>query len=309
MFLTQSKRIIKAGVLNSMRNPFLSFSSIFIITITLFVIGISLLGDRVLSDVLDTSRNKVDTTVYFVQGTPEPQIFEFQNKIRNMLSKVKSVAYVSQEEALVEYRKRHENDLRLLEGLDILGENPLRARLSIKVFDAADFESIANFLQNEDILSDNPRTIIDKIDYYQNRVVIERLTSIINTISILSNALISLFAFISFLIIYNTIRLVIFTSKEEISVMYLIGAGSLHIKGPFIISGLIYGVISSIVATALLYPFVVWASSISSVFFSETESLVSYYISNLWFILLVLIALGGVLGAISSWVAVRKYIK
>ena len=308
MFLTQSKRIIKAGVLNSMRNPFLSFSSIFIITITLFVIGISLLGDRVLSDVLDTSRNKVDTTVYFVQGTPEPQIFEFKTKLET-LSKVKSVAYVSQEEALVEYRKRHENDLRLLEGLDILGENPLRARLSIKVFDAVDFESIANFLQNEDILSDNPRTIIDKIDYYQNRVVIERLTSIINTISILSNALISLFAFISFLIIYNTIRLVIFTSKEEISVMHLIGAGSLHIKGPFIISGLIYGVISSIVATALLYPFVVWASSISSVFFSETESLVSYYISNLWFILLVLIALGGVLGAISSWVAVRRYIK
>ena len=308
MFDIQLKRTIKTGVLNTMRNPFLSFSSVFIITITLFVVGMSVLAERVLDDVLEDTRNKVDTTVYFVQNTPEPQIFDFKEKLEG-LSQVKSVSYISQDEALAEYRKRHENDARLLEGLEILGENPLRARLSVKVFEAEDFETVANFLQNEDILSDNPTTIIDKIDYYQNRIVIERLTSIINTISFLSTALIILFMFISFLIIFNTIHLVIFTARNEISVMQLIGASTLYVRGPFIVSGCLYGIVASIISVALIYPFIAWVSGFASILFSDDKTLLSYYISNLLFIFIILLLLGIIIGAISSWVSVQRYVK
>ena len=141
MFSTQLKRITKAGVLNSMRNPFLSFSSIFIITITLFTVGLSILSGKVLDDFLDTTRDKVDITVYFVKDTPEIQIFELRDKI-NTRPEVKEVNYVSQEDALDQYKKRNDNDLRITRGLETLGENPFRARLSVKKNREYEFETI-----------------------------------------------------------------------------------------------------------------------------------------------------------------------
>lgn len=289
-----------------MRNTFISFSVIFVMAVSLFIVGFSLLFGQVMKDVTDSLREKVDMTVYFTQEANEAQIFEFRDKLGE-LSSVREVVYVSKEIALEEYRKRHENDIEILQGLEILESNPFRPRLSIRAQHAEEFESIARFLENEDILSVNPTTIIDKIDYYQNREIITRLSSIVETTTFFTQLAIMLLIFISFLIIFNIERLIIYLSREEIKVMRLIGADDWYIRMPFLVSGGIYGLVGAIVATIALYPVSYWLSPVVERFFGG-EGLFAYYLSSFFGTIGILIVIGVVVGIFSSYLSTRRYL-
>ncbi len=303
---TQIKRTFYLGLVNVVRNSFVSFSVIFVMTVSLFIVGFSLLFGQVMNDVTEELRDKVDVTAYFVTDTPEGQIFAFRDRLEE-LSQVQEVLYVSQEIALEEYRKRHENDPDILHGLDILEDNPFRARLSIRAQQSGDFESIVRFLQNEDILSDNPTTVIDKIDFYQNRQVIMRLASVVGTASLLTRVIIALLIFISCIIVFNIIRLIIYLSREEIKVMRLIGAEDWYIRVPFLVSGGIYGFVGSILATVFLYPISYWLSPAVERFF-EGQGLFSYYVSEFFMLVLILTVLGVFVGIFSSYLSTQRYL-
>ena len=306
MLYTQIKRVLYLGLLNVVRNSFVSFSVIFVMVVSLFIVGVSLLLGQVTNEVTEELRNKVDVTVYFVPETPQDQIFVFRDKL-NELEQVREVIYVSRESALEEYRKRHENDPDILRGLDILEDNPFRARLSIRAHQSGQFESIARFLENEDILSDNPTTVIDKIDYYQNREIIARLSSVIETISFFTRLVILLLVFISFLIVFNIVRIIIYLSREEITVMRLIGARDWYVRSPFLVSGAIYGLVGSVIATVLLYPVSYWLSPSVERFFGG-QGLFAYYVSEFFLLILVLTAIGVAVGIVSSYLSTRRYL-
>ena len=303
---TQIKRTFYLGLVNVVRNSFVSFSVIFVMTVSLFIVGFSLLFGQVMNDVTEELRDKVDVTAYFVTDTPEEQVFAFRDRLEG-LSQVQEVFYVSQETALEEYRRRHENDPDILHGLDILEDNPFRARLSIRAQQSDDFESIVRFLQNEDILSDNPTTVIDKIDFYQNRQVIMRLSSVVDTATLLTQVIVALLIFISCIIVFNIIRLIIYLSREEIKVMRLIGAEDWYIRAPFLVSGGIYGFVGSILATVFLYPISYWLSPAVERFF-EGQGLFAYYISEFFMLMLILTILGVFVGIFSSYLSTHRYL-
>ena len=295
---TKLRRIIFVGISNIIRAPFVSFSAIFVMTIMLFVVGFAVLLGQVTNDVVGTLRDKVDLTVYFVSNTPEEQIIAFRDTAESHPT-VSRVVYVSQDSALEEYKKRHESNPQLLQGLLLLEENPLRARFSIEAEDTGDLEGIAKFLQNEDVLSDNPTTIIDKIDFYQNREIIARLTSVIDSTTLFVQGVIVLFVFIAFLIVFNIIRLVIYLSKDEISVMQLIGATDFYIRTPFLISGGLYGFIGAIFALLFLYPVSLWISPVVERLFENQTGLDSYYVSEITLLTIVVLLLGIIVGVVS----------
>ncbi|MDI9325335.1 MAG: permease-like cell division protein FtsX [Alphaproteobacteria bacterium] len=301
------RRILQTSISNIVRAPFVSFSVVLVMTVTLFIVGFSFLLGNMAQDVVDTLQTKVDTTVYFVKKTPETQILELKKKLEG-LSVVKEVEYISQNQALADFQKRHSDDLDSIRGLEILPDNPFSARFSIKAKDTKDYEEIAQFLNNEDITSANKTTIIDKIDYYQNKEVINRLTSAISTTSIFAKLVVALLILISCIIVFNIIRLIIYLSRDEISVMNLIGAENFYIEAPFVVSGGIYGAVSSIAALIFLYPISVWLAPVVGRFFGN-ESFSAYYISNFLVIMVVLIVLGVCIGAVSSWASTRRYLK
>lgn len=303
----QIKRTFFLGLVNVVRNSFVSFSVIFVMTVSLFIVGFSLLFGQVMKDVTAELRDKVDVTVYFVSGTPEEQILGFRDRLTE-LPQVREVLYVSQESALEGYRERHENDVDILQGLDILEENPFRARLSVRAQESGDFESISRFLQNEDVLSESPTTVIDKIDYYQNREVIMRLSSVVDTAKLLTQVIIALLMFISFIIVFNVIRLIIYLSREEIKVMRLIGAEDWYVRLPFLVSGGIYGLIGSIIATMLLCPISYWLSPVVVRFFGG-QGLFSYYVSEFFLLVLILILIGVFVGVFSSYFSTHRYLE
>ncbi|HJO90022.1 MAG: permease-like cell division protein FtsX [Candidatus Pacebacteria bacterium] len=302
------KRIIKSGFVSFWRNNVVSFASILVMTMTLFVLGSILFVGATLDASLNQIRDKVDINVYFVTEAPEEDILALKRSLES-LSEVASVEYVSREQALERFRSRHENDQLTLQALDELGENPLGANLNIKAKETSQYEGIAEFLGNESALStvdDIP--IIDKVNYFQNKNAIDKLSEIIDSSETFSLIIIAILVIASVIITFNTIRLAIYTSKDEISVMKLVGASNSYIRGPFVFEGIMYGIVSALITLILFYPLTIWLGPLTENFFSDIN-LFDYYVDKFSKIFFIILGSGVLLGAVSSYLAVRKYLK
>ena len=299
------RRIIKSGFLNFKRSGITSWAAVLVVTITLFVISTIILLQAVLHSSLDQIKNKVDVTIYFNTNAPEDQIMSLKSSIEK-LPEVASVTYTSADEALQIFRDRHSDDYPTIQALDEIGENPLGAYLNIKAKEISQYESIADFLKSDNAMATGSTSIIDKINYYQNKLVIERLDSIIAGANKLGFLLTLLLIIISIIITFNTIRLTIFISKEEIGVMRLVGASKMRVRGPFLVEGVIYGIIATIITLLILWPITVWFGHNMSAFLGL--NIYNYYISNLFQIMIIILFSGVLLGVFSSYLAVRRYL-
>lgn len=304
--LTDLKRIFKSGFLNFLRNGFVSLSSVIVITITLFVIGSLLFFSAIMNVSLQQLESKVDIDVYFTTQAPEADILSLKQALE-VLPEVSSATYTSREETLAQFQERHADDFLTLQALEELEENPLGASLNIKAKETAQYESIARFLENQNKFTDEDDRIIDSVNFYQNEVAIDRLTKIINGAERLGLTIVILLAFVAIIITFNTIRLAIYTSREEISVMRLVGAEKKYVRGPFMVEGLIYGVISALIALALFVPATWWIGNTTERFFGGIN-IYTYYLNNFGEISLIIVATGILLGVVSSSLAVRRYI-
>lgn len=302
------KRIVHSGFYSFWRNGFVSLSSILVMVVTLSVIGSTIFSGAILTGTLDQIKSKVDINVYFVRTASEDSILSLKKNLEQLPEVLPPVVYISRDDALINFRKLHENDEFTIQALDELGDNPLSATLNIKAKDPAQYASIADYLKNKTTLATDGTSIIDKVNYYQNKDAIDRLTGIINSANRLGFALTIFLILISILITFNTIRLVIYMSKEEISVMRLVGASKGYIRGPFFVAGAIYGFISGIITLILFYPITLWLGRTTAEFFVGIN-IFSYYISNFGQIFLIIVLSGVAIGSISSFLAVRKHLK
>ena len=256
---------------------------------------------------MEELRNKVDINVYLVTTSVENDILALKTKIES-LPEVLSVEYTSREKALENFRLRHENDQITIQALEELGDNPLGATLNIKAKEPSQYEGIANFLNEENILSSEGEKIIDKINYFENRVAIDKLSRIINSAERLGLVLSLALVLVSIMITLNTIRLTIFISREEISVMQLVGASKNYVRGPFVVTGVLVGLFSGFITMILFLPISYWLGGTTENFFIGFN-IFSYYLSNFFQILFIVVGSGVAIGAVSSFLAVRKYLK
>jgi len=284
-----------------------SVASILVIIITLFIIGSILFGTALLDSSLALVKDRVDINIFFKTDASEEEILGIKDKIVN-IPEVRLVDYISKEEALEQFKERHKNNSLVISSLEELEENPLGASLNIKAEETSQYEGIANFLESEAVLTSEGASIVDKVNFLENKVIIDKLTSFINSAEKLGIVISILFIIMAALVTFNTIRLAIYTSREEISVMRLVGASNWYIRGPFVVNGVIYGVISAIITTLLFYPATLWLGETTEKFFGGTNIFI-YYIDNFWSIFLTLLFFGVGLGAISSFLAVHRYLK
>jgi len=276
--------------------------------LALFVIGILVFLGAMLDTSLTQLRDKVDINVYFLVSAPEEEILALQSKIEN-LPEVDFVKYVSREEALNEFKLRHENDQLIIQALEELDDNPLGATLNIKAKETSQYEGIAKFLEGDQALSvDNNLEIIDRINYYQNKSAIDKLNKIVDSTQTLSFAVALVMVIISIAMTFNTVRLAVFTSREEIGVMKLVGASNKYARGPFIVQGALSGVLSAFLALILFYPLTFWLGPSTETFFGGI-SVFDYYLNNFGQIFLIMLISGIFLGGGSSYLSVRKYLK
>lgn len=275
--------------------------------ITLFMITSLIFLSAVLKYSLEEIKNKVDIDVYFVSNASEADIFSLKKSIES-LSEVAVVNYTSKDQALINFKERHKDDATTLQALEELGDNPLTASLSVKAKEPSQYEGIAKFLNTSDLVNGGGNPIIEKVNYYQNRAVIDKLTKITTAANKFGFWLAVLFLIISIVITFNTIRLAIFISKDEISVMRLVGASGRYVKGPFVVSGILYGIVSATLVMIVFFGLTLWLGSLSKNFFIGLD-LFDFYLRNFGEIFLIIFGSGILLGGIASYLAVKKYLK
>jgi len=302
------KRISRYGLVGFFRNGFVSLSAVLILTITLFVIASLLIASAALNTTLVQLTEKVDVNVYFTTNALEQDVLNIKASLE-ALPEVATVEYISRDEAIERFRERHKNDQLTIQALDELEDNPLGASLAIRAKETSQYESIANFLETIPGASGSGEgAIIDKVNFFQNKAVIDRLTDIIDTSRNLGISIAVFLGLASILIAFNTIRLAIYTSRDEIGVMKLVGAGHWYVRGPFVISGVLYGLISAVIVLIILYPMSLWMGPASERFFGSFNTF-EYYTESFALIFLVVVGVGILIGSLSSYLAVRRYLK
>lgn len=315
MFWVNVKRVLRSGFVNFWRNGFVSVASVLVMSITLFVVGSLVFNNALLQSSLEDLQEKVDINVYFVPTALEDDIVTLK-KTLEAFPEVDVVEYVSRDEALERFKQRHEDDQLILQSLDEVGENPLGAVLNVKTKESSQYEGIDNFLKQNPALSKEGTPIIDKVNYSQNKVAIDKLNEIIDSSrnSNLARTLILVLAAIA--VAFNTIRLAIYVARDEISVMGLVGASRTYIRGPFVVVGVIYGAISAVITILVFYPITYWFGPLfyPLPIFLTNESIGSlhlfqYYLANFAEISLIVLTSGVLLGVIASYLAVRRYLK
>ena len=299
------KRVVKAGFLNFTRGGLVSFASVLVMTITLSVITAIILLQAVLYFSLDQIKNKVDVTIYFNVGASEEKIRALEDSLLQ-LPEVAEISYTSADEALRLFRERHSNDYPTIQALDEINENPLGAYLNVRAKEISQYEGIADFMKSDNALVLGSANIIDKVNYYQNKIVIDKLNGIINGAQKLGFLITLLLVIISIIVTFNTIRLTIFISKEEIGIMQLVGASKMRVQGPFMVEGVIYSIIATIITLVAFFPITIWFGKNMTSFFGM--NLNTYYISNFFQIGIVVFGFGVALGIFSSFIAVRRYL-
>ncbi|KND48678.1 MAG: cell division transport system permease protein [Parcubacteria bacterium C7867-005] len=307
MFWTNIKRIIRTGFFNFWRNGTVSLASVLVMMVTLLVIGFLIFGSAILNTSLSELRDKVDINVTFVPEAVESDILNIEHSLEG-LPAVSMVTYVSREQALEDFKIRHANDQSILAALDELRDNPLGATLNIKAKDPSQYESIALFLEGKNTLSSSGVTIVDHVNYYQNKIAIDKLTKIIDSTNRLGFAVTIAFIILSVLIAFNTIRLTIYIAKEEIAVMRLVGASNLYIQGPFVVLGVIYGLVAGITTLFVFLPITYWIGQITTNFFVGFN-LFHYYLKEFPQIFVLILLSGVFVGALSSILAIRRYLR
>ncbi len=304
--ITALKRIIRAGFVGFWRNAFVSMAAIFVMTVSLFVIGSTMMIDTLLRVSLENIQEKVDINVYFVTTAEQTDIDALQTSLE-ALPDVAEVIYTSREDALAAFSELHKNDETIMQGLEELGENPLGASLSIRAYDTSQYEGIASFLDEQKAIEDPQNPLIDEVNFVKNRDAIEKLTSIIKATEKATLIIMIVLVAASILITFNTVRLTVYTTREEISVMRLVGASNFFIRGPFILQGVMYGIISGVLALLVLYPMVLWIGPGTEQFFQF--DLFEYFVTNFGYIFAVLLGIGIAMGAVSSSLAVSRYLR
>jgi cell division transport system permease protein len=261
-----------------------------------------LLSSVVAKTALNAVQEKIDISVYFKPTAPEDQILSVKRSLEG-LSQVKQVEYISRDKALEVFKERHKEDKVITQAVEQLNQNPLSASLNIKANNPDDYSVIAAYLDNN-----VDKNLVENITYFQNKAVIDRLAAIIK-IGRQTGLIAAIFlTLVAILVAFNTILLGIYSNREEISIMRLVGASNLFVRGPFVIMGIIYGFITALLSLLISIPIVFFASPYLKVFIPQMD-LVGYFTSHLFSLLLYQILFGVGIGVISSFIAIRRYLR
>jgi cell division transport system permease protein len=302
MMGTVLRRVFTYGVLSFWRNRWISSATIAIMVITLGLITGLVLLSAITDAVLTNLQEQVDITVYFKLETPEADILQVKSELERF-PEVAEVEYVSRDEALARFREARAENPVITQALEQVGENPLEAQLNVRARDISQYGTIASFLEGNRFES-----LIDEVNFRENQKVIDRLSAIISLVRRAGLILAIILVVVAVLVTFNTIRLTIYSLREEIGVMRLVGGSNWYIRGPFIVEGVLYGVLAAVVTFILFLP-VVYFVSPKLIGFLPGIVLWQYFTVNWWQILLLQLILGIGLGVFSSFIAMRRYLK
>jgi len=301
--LTSANRVIKFAWQDFFRNFWLSFVTLTILVLALFVVNLLIIFNVTANAAIQAIEDKVDVNVYFKADASEDQVQNIQRYLESLMQ-VKSVEYISKDQALENFRERHKDNPKILQSLEEVSKNPLGANLIVKAKTPADYPLILENLSDPQYDS-----LIESKDFEDYRLVIDRISGITKKVNTAVIIVALIFALISILIIFNAIRVAIYTHKEEIIAMKLMGATNWFVRSPFLLQGIIFAVLSVIATIIIIYPLLGFIQPYVSILLESQFNLINYFNQN--FILIFGLQFIGaiIVNLLSSYWAVNKYVR
>ena len=301
MIFIHIKRIVLGSFVSFWRHGVVSFTTIMVMVLAIFMVGSLILFQVLLTSTLDQVEQKVDVIAYFKLDAPEDDILHIRELLLRT-SEVNSVEYISRDRALEIFKDRNSDNALIASALDELGDNPLGASLRIQAHSPGDYQSVDRFLREGGFSS------IDKVNYRDNELVYERLALVLSVARQTGLGIVVVLGVIAFLVVFNTIRLAIYTAKDEIGIMRLVGAANWYVRAPFLVEGAMHGVFASVFATLMFWPLTLWLGPKAKSFFGGPDLFI-YYTQHFGSFFVTLLLVGVIIGVFSSFVATRKYLK
>lgn len=307
MMLLQASRALRFAGQNARRNLWLSFVTTIIVGVAVFSISLVAALNVVGQRALQTVEQRVDVTLELKPEVTEDQAQDFLERLRAQ-PEVKSAAYLSKEGALAAFKETHRSEPNIQELLAQLTENPLPASITIVAKQVTGYDAILAFVDE----SSNATYVADsKRDFKDSQLVIARLTTITNRVRDAGVGVSAVFAILSLIVVINTIRIAIYTHREEIGIMRLVGASNSFIRAPFILESLIYSTIGA--GLAILTIVLLWqgsAPSLYTFFFKGTDVNVAGLLQdNFWSVIGLQFIGALLLSSLSALFATRRYLK
>lgn len=293
-------RMIKFAVQHFFRNFGLSVVSIIILLLALISVNVFLGFNYVADQAIKTVQDKIDLSLYFYKDIDAGEIVHIQEYL-NSLSTVKSTELISADQVLENFKVKHKDNPDMLRSLTEVGENPFGAMLILKVNSMDDYNDVINSL-NSDVFS----KLIERRSYENHETAIKKLESIARNVKIGLLAFTLLFIFISMLIVYNTVKVMIYNHREEIQIMKLVGASNRFVRWPFVIEGMFSVLLAMALTILIVYPFLL--KFIQMYFADLNVDVLSYFQTNFYLIFGSQLLVALFLNMFSSSIAVGRYL-
>ena len=312
--LRNTTRVVKYGAINFGRNIWLSTAATLIMTLTLIVLSITVVATVVLSETADAMRDRIDITIFFRPGTSE-ETLETMKETMLGEENVKSVEVRTSEQEYENFLRENADNTLLIETL----EDPdmdmrstmistMQSTMRIKVYDTDNLDPIKNIVAS-DINFVKQLDPNEEPTYNVNQAEIATITRWANIAKTGGLAISVVFLTISILVIFNTIRMAIFSRREEIYMMKLVGADRNFIRGPFLVEAQLCGVVSGIIASGLSYAGFRFLEPRLSNYGINIDTVSNILDSNkIIYVILAMILIGMLIGTISARLAVFKYL-
>jgi cell division transport system permease protein len=305
--MIQLWRVLHAGGRNFLRNAWLSTAATAVMTITLTIIVISFISNSALTQTIKGVTNKIDISIYLKPDITQDQVQSLTAALKANPN-VQGLTYKTKEQVEADYRKKHAGDTALIQGLDLTG-NPLDPEIHVTARDPKKFDEIiavVNQPDNKALLDPDPKAAPSYSG--NNKVTIDRIVRVSNFFRTAELMASVLFVVISILIIFNTIRMAIFTRREEIEIMKLVGATKWFIRGPFIFEAALYGIVAAVIAVFVSYLLLLGGGpKLAS--YVNVQSTISFFRDYPALVVLGELVIGIFIGAFSSLLAMSRYLK
>ena len=297
-------RILSTGAKSLLRNSWLSTAATAIMAVTLTIIVLTFIANMTFNGLIQSFTSKIDVSVYLSDSITPQQLTAFEQELRSSPN-VQSVSYTSKAEALSSWEKANANDLSLQNALSQVS-NPLPASLQVTPKDPNELQSIANIVNQPANLS-----LQSGVPSYSGvrKQAINRIVSISHFFKVVGIGASAIFAIISTLIIFNTIRMAIFNRRDEIEIMKLIGASKWFIRGPFIVEAALYGIIAGVLTLIFTMGLLETQVPNISTYLPQISTTSQYFMTNRVWIILAVLGIGALIGILSSLLATQRYLK
>jgi cell division transport system permease protein len=294
-------RVIKFSLQDVFRNIWLSLVTVIILILALFTVNMLLVVKVVGDTAVGAVKEKIDINLYLSPEAEEEQILSLKARIAN-LEEVKSVSYISKADALNTFKASFQESPEVLQALREVGSNPLTPSLVIKPVNLNIFDNLINKLNTFD------DDIIESRNFTNYKVMLEKINSITDKVSDAGIVLSLIFVFITTLVIFNAVRIAIYTHRTEIKIMSLVGASNWFIQAPFLFSSIIYTAVGIIFIMTAFYPFLSLLQPYLEAFFvGYNVDLIAYFYGNTLWIFGSQFLAAAIINISASYIAVKKY--